>query len=139
MASALEREMEELMAGAGGLAVDAGNEKKKAGKARRKSKDLEDQLGEAMEKLSSSEAATASAAGRIRRQSRDHTDDELRAAFDKHASDGKLPSAKLAEAIKDLDAQCTDEIVKEMCQAAGDSDALDFEEFKTVIVYKTER
>jgi len=94
MASALEKEMEALLAGAGEVAAGADKAGKKAAKVRRKSKDLEEQLGDAM---AAANLMDIDKKARLRRKSRDYADDDLKTAFDKHASDGKLATAKLQE------------------------------------------
>ena len=83
--TALEKEMEALMSGAGALSVDTKATQKNITKARRKSKDLEASLGDMAAVLNASNATQSFQAvmgARVRRKSADYSTDELKVAFD---------------------------------------------------------
>jgi solute carrier family 25 phosphate transporter 23/24/25/41 len=142
MASALEREMAELLASAGGTLAEATESKKGAAKVRRKSKDLEEQLGDmkiAMEKASDDWNKLG---GTVRRKSRDYSDDDLLEAFKSVDADhsGKIDRSELSSAIRAVDESASDGTIEGMIKFADEDEdgKISLVEFKKIMMYKAD-
>merc|ERR1719382_262617 len=134
--TALEEEMAKLLSAAGEV-KDSGNRvKADAGKMRRKSKDLEDQLND----IAQPSDQWAQFGRRSRRGSRDYSDEGLRKSFDEYdkSKDGQLDSAELLQAIKDFDPNIDPETINGMMDFAdrNKDGMISFEEFKKVMLFK---
>uniref|UniRef100_A0A6V4UVM3 EF-hand domain-containing protein n=1 Tax=Prymnesium polylepis TaxID=72548 RepID=A0A6V4UVM3_9EUKA len=139
MASELEKQMAELMAGVSEIDTGAKKAQADASRARRKSRELDDMFSSVD---TAGHKKLTSLMGRQRRKSRDFGDDELKSAFDKFDTDksGKLNREELMKAIKEAEPSATEEAVQDMINFAdknGD-DQIDFEEFKKAITTKPE-
>ena len=134
--SALEKEMNALLATTQGVLGGALSAKAAAGKIRRKSKDLEASL----DLMAASDAWNALGGRRSRRGSRDYTDESLKEAFERIDADhsGHIDHAELSAAIREMDANASAVTIAEMMSFA-DADGngeVDFEEFKKIMLYK---
>jgi len=130
----LERAMKELLEGAGSAAEAGKKTSAEAGKIRRKSRDLEEQLGEM------GSAQVEANAHRSRRGSRDYTEEELEAAFAKIDTDGsgQIDEKELMTAVNSVDPKATETQVKDYLKAADkNSDGqISLSEFKNIMKYR---
>jgi len=133
--SALEAEMAALLGAANSLGEESKKTAADAGKTRRKSKDLEDQMAALQDG-----ADKWHSLGRKRRESRDYTDEELEAAFKEMDIDGSgfIEKDELRKAIEKVDPNCSDETAVEMiAYADADGDGrVDVGEFKKIMLYR---
>jgi len=139
MATELEKQMAELMAGVDVLGEGTKKVQNDAAKARRKSREL-DELFEDMSAVQQNWSATAALRSRTRRQSKEFADDDLKLTFDELDTDksGKLNRDEIRAAIKKVDPDASDDKVEEMVKFAdknGDGE-IDFEEFKKAVTTK---
>lgn len=133
--------MKALMAEAAATATEAAAAEAKAGKIRRKSKELADQLSD----MAAASDAWKSLHGILgsRRGSRDlsvYTDEALLEAFEQIDTDksGQIDHAELSAAILKMDPKATDKVISDMMKFADadDDGKVDFDEFKKIMLYK---
>ena len=133
--------MKALMAEAAATATEAAAAEAKAGKIRRKSKELADQLSD----MAAASDAWKSLHGILgsRRGSRDlsvYTDEALLEAFEEIDTDksGQIDHAELSAAILKMDPKATDKVISDMMKFADadDDGKVDFDEFKKIMLYK---
>ena len=133
--------MKALMAEAAATATEAAAAEAKAGKIRRKSKELTDQLSD----MAAASDAWKSLHGILgsRRGSRDlsvYTDEALLEAFEEIDTDksGQIDHAELSAAILKMDPKATDKVISDMMKFADadDDGKVDFDEFKKIMLYK---
>ena len=135
--------MKALMAEAAATATEAAAAEAKAGKIRRKSKELTDQLSD----MAAASDAWKSLHGILgsRRGSRDlevYNDAALKQAFQTIDTDksGSIEQSELTSAIRAMDPNASDQVIIDMIKYAdADKDGkVDFEEFKKIMLYKPE-
>ena len=123
------------------LMAEAAAAEAKAGKIRRKSKELADQLSD----MAAASDAWKSLHGILgsRRGSRDlsvYTDEALLEAFEQIDTDksGQIDHAELSAAILKMDPKATDKVISDMMKFADadDDGKVDFDEFKKIMLYK---
>jgi Ca2+-binding EF-hand superfamily protein len=133
----LEKQMAELMSGISNVAEGANTAKKSAAKTRRRSRDLEVQLGEMAEGQKDLHSLV-----RVRRKSKDFDEKELKDIFDEIDTDktGKLDKTELLKAFRKAEPTATEKQVEDMIKFAdknGDGE-VDFEEFHKALTTKPE-
>ena len=140
---ALEAAMADMMKDVQGVLDTANETKAELNKERRKSRELEDSLGDMAE---ASDAWNKLGQGRrARRGSRDlevYNDAALKQAFQTIDTDksGSIEQSELTSAIRAMDPNASDQVIIDMIKYAdADKDGkVDFEEFKKIMLYKPE-
>ena len=132
--------MAALMAESNKALGDADKLKKGAAKVRRKSKDLEEQLGGLESQFAAASDEWNKLGTNVRRQSRDYSDTDLLQAFKVVDADanGSIDRSELAKAIKAVDPGVSEETIDSMVKFAdaNEDGKVSLVEFKKIMLYK---